>query len=131
MQYPLSNRRVRGYTALVLAILTFVWVVYQLNYEPPEIEALREWVGAGEIKTLWLSYVPIAAGVFGIFALFFKFEAGRHPYVPLLLLVAVIFCLWLFQGFWWNWVVALALMLGLLFIGQLYPARVFFGGGQT
>jgi hypothetical protein len=68
--------------------------------------------------------------VFGIFALFFKLEAGRHQYVPLLLLVAVIFCLWLFQGFWWNWVVALALMLGLLFIGRLYPARTF-GGGQT
>jgi hypothetical protein len=130
MQYPLSNRKVRGYTALVLAILTFVAFVYQLNYELSEIEALREWVG-GTKPNLWLNYTSIAAGVFGIFALFFKIEAGRHQYVPLFLLVAVIFCLWLFQGFWWNWVVALALMLGLLLIGRLYPARTFGGGGQT
>lgn len=129
MQWPLKHWTVRKYTALTLALIVFGWAVFAINYETPEEKAMREWAGWTR-PSLWWLYLGLAAGVFAVYILFFRVGGGRRMYVGLPFVASILFCLVVFREFWWNWIVALALLLAFVLIGWLYPPRDS-GGGQT
>jgi hypothetical protein len=124
MYWPLRNKKIREITALVLFLIIGLVALFFAQYESPAEKAIREWAGGPKrtLWTLWPIYAPVVVGACGLYILFFKVEKRRQIYLGLLIQAAVSLCLILIPS-WWNLAIGLAVMLALILIGWLYPAR--------
>lgn len=123
MQWPVYNREVRNLTFMVIYLIAGVVMVFMANYESPEEKAIREYFGVPK-RTLWPIYVVVLAVFWVVVYLFlFKVEERRRPYIALSFLAASFLNLALSHYFWWGWAISLAVILAIVVIGWLYPAR--------
>jgi TctA family transporter len=124
MYWPLRIKKIRDITALVLFLIIGLVALFFAQYESPAEKAIQEWAGGPErtLWTLWPIYATVVVGACGLYILFFKVEKRRQIYLGLLIQAAVSLCLILIPS-WWNLAIGLAVMLALILIGWLYPAR--------
>jgi hypothetical protein len=126
MQWPVYNRKVRNLTFMVTYLIAGVVIVFGLNYETPEQKAIREYFGVPK-RTLW----PIIVGVAVVLAVvwvevylvLFKVEERRRRYIALSVPAGYFLSLPLSHYFWWGWAIGPAVMLAIVVICWLYPAR--------
>ena len=123
MQRPLSNKKVLGITALVAFLIVGLMALFVVQYESPEQKAFREWTGVKKI-TPWSLYALFVGGACVLYILSFKVSERRQKYLGPLVSAAGFICVILIPSeFHWRGAIVMAIMLAIVLIGWLYPAR--------
>ena len=127
MQLPIVDRKARGFTGVFIFLVATVAILYMSVHQDPEVAAALEHSGISR-GSFWPIYL-VAVGAFCIvYMLLFKIEGKRQLYSFYSFGLSGLLVVALFHSFWWRGYVALAVMLAILLIAQLYPARNADGG---
>ena len=122
MQWPVYNRKVRNLTFMIIYLIASVVITFRVIYESPEEKAIREYFGLPK-RTPWPIYVILVAGLVTVYILLFKVQERRRRYVAASSGAAGFLYLALFRSFWWGGGITIAVMLTIVVVGWLYPAR--------
>jgi hypothetical protein len=125
MRWPVYNRKVRNLTFMIMYLIASMVIVFMINYERPEEKAIREYFNLPKNPAwpIYLIYAMLAAGLCVVYIFLFKIEERRRRYVAASFGAAGFLWLALFHHFWWGGFIGVAVMLAIVLIGWLYPAR--------
>jgi|SoiMethySBSTD1v2_1073268.scaffolds.fasta_scaffold340032_1 hypothetical protein len=122
MQFSLTTLKARKLAIIIMFLIISVVALIWAHYEPAEQKEIREWAGAPK-PTPWPVYVALALGAGVVYIMVAKIAERRLRYIGACLPAAALLSIYLLDDFWWNWIVGYAVMLAIVLIGWLYPAR--------